>query len=339
MNPGTERYLIVSLGSIGRRHLRNLRTLRPTAEIAVLRLHSSTEDIPEGADYQFTELSAAVAFAPCAAIVAGPATTHVVVCTALVTAGIPVLTEKPLSNQLENALEFATLARQRQVGVTIGYNLRFLPSLQESRRLVLGGAIGTVRMVRAEVGQYLPDWRPDQDYKSTVSAQTKLGGGVLLELSHEIDYLCWILGIPDRVIARGGNMNVLDIAAEEAVELCLEYAVPPKLVNVHLDFLQRAPTRVCKFIGDDGTLIWNGIEDRVDMYRADTREWTQIDVPKMTDRNQMYLDEVRNFLNAPNETGLVACHIGGGLDVLSVIEAAKESMQTHAVTPVQHHGR
>ena len=74
------------------------------------------------------------------------------------------------------------------------YNLRFLPSLQAYRERIQFGVIGKVLSVRCEIGQYLPSWRPGSDYRQAVSASRALGGGALLELSHEIDYLRWIFG-------------------------------------------------------------------------------------------------------------------------------------------------
>lgn len=329
---GLEKYLIVSLGSIGRRHLRNMRKLRPNAQIGVLRLHSATVEgeLPEGADIQFSSLQAALSFAPSAAIVAGPASTHLAVTNALVAARIPVLTEKPIADSITGVAELVSAAEGNDVPVMVGYNLRFLPSLQECRKLLIDGIIGDIRLVRAEVGQYLPDWRPDQPYRETVSAQKKLGGGALLELSHEIDYLYWIFGMPASVSARGGNFGALDIDVEDAVELCMEYENPAILVNIHLDFLQRSPTRVCKFIGQHGTLIWNGMTDSIDVFRVETGQWSRIATQAPGDRNQMYVDELRHFLDGIQVSKPIASDGAQGLDVLTIVDAAKTSIRINA---------
>jgi predicted dehydrogenase len=75
----------------------------------------------------------------------------------------------------------------------------FLPSLIEFKRQIFSEKLGKIYSIRAEIGQYLPGWRPESDYRICVSVQQKLGGGVLLELSHEIDYLSWIFGRVDWV--------------------------------------------------------------------------------------------------------------------------------------------
>lgn len=332
----SEKYLIVSLGSIGRRHLANLRALCPDAQIGVLRLHAADTGaaVPAGADHQFFSLSQALAFAPSAAIVAGPASTHLDVATALASAGTALLVEKPLADTSAGLASLLATCAQADIPLMVGYNLRFLPSLMECKRLLDSGAIGRVRGVRAEVGQYLPDWRPGTRYQENVSARRELGGGALLELSHEIDYLYWMFGMPARVSARGGRYSELEIDVEDMVELCLEYEDPARLVNIHLDFLQRSPSRSCKFIGDQGTLVWNGITDRIDLFSAGEGTWKHIDNQAQSDRNGMYLAELRHFLNCSRRQEPVLCDGVQGYDVLAIVEAARASMHHGTAVPV-----
>jgi predicted dehydrogenase len=334
-----EKYLIVSLGSIGRRHLSNLRCLRPDAQIGVLRLHSSVAagDMPDGADVQFSSIQAAIDFGPQAAIIAGPSSTHLAVASHLAGADVALFIEKPIADKIDGLADLLEQCTRKKLPVMTGYNLRFLPSLMEAKRIVGSGMLGDVLSVRAEVGQYLPDWRPASRYQETVSAQSALGGGVLLELSHEIDYLYWMFGLPDWVTARGGRYSSLDIDVEDVAEICLEYANPKRLVSIHLDFLQRAPMRGCKFIGTRGTLIWNGITDSLDLYRDTEARWEHIDTFAMADRNSMYMDELSHFLDcvATKKHPLIDGY--QGRDVLAVAEAAKHSISSSGTVKVKAH--
>lgn len=323
----TEKYLVVSLGSIGRRHLRNLRRLRPQSRIGVLRLSGDASGVvPDGADCCFASIGDARAFRPTAAIVCSPASTHVGVAMALVEDGVPVLIEKPIANGSAGLDALLEKARGRGVPLMTGYNLRFLPSLVEARRLVLSGAIGQVMGVRAEVGQYLPDWRPGARYQDSVSAKQALGGGALLELSHEIDYVYWIFGLPARVAAMGGRYGALEIDVEDMASLCMEYEQPRLLVNIHLDFLQRPASRSCKFIGSEGTLVWDGMAESIALYRPEAGQWSRVEVPSVPDRNAMYMDELSHFLAAVERRGEVGIDGAQGRDVLRIVEAAKESI-------------
>ncbi len=322
------RYLIVSLSGIGRRHLRNLRALRPDAQIAVLRQHAPLEngEVPEGADLQFATLEQALAFRPDAAIIAGPATTHLGAALPLAQAGVHLLIEKPLAGSLEGVDALVAHCKKNALVLMIGYNLRFSPSLGEVRRLIAVGAIGPILGARAEVGQYLPDWRPGSDYRASVSARRLLGGGVILELSHEFDYLYWMFGLPARVTAHGGQYSQLEIDVEDMVEVTLEYELPRRLINIHLDMVQRAPVRRCRFIGEMGTLLWDGLTGRIECYKAETSKWENLDQFACSDHNQMYLDELEHFFRC-TEYGEASLVDGAqGRDVLSIAHAVRVSL-------------
>lgn len=323
------RYLIVSLGSIGRRHLHNLRMLRPDAHIAVLRQHTTVENgaVPEGADQQFTTLEQALAFKPDAAIIASPATTHLCMALPLARAGIHLLIEKPLADRPDGLDALVAHCKNHALVLMTGYNLRFSPSLREIRRLIESGTIGHVLGVRAEVGQYLPEWRPASDYRQTVSAQRALGGGALLELSHEFDYLYWLFGSPVRVTARGGHYSRLEIDVEDMVEITLEYQSPARLVNIHLDFVQRAPIRRCRFIGDAGTLLWDGLTDRIECFKAEVGKWETFDQFVLPDRNQMYLDELEHFFRCIEYGEIPLVDGAQGQAVLAIAHAARTSLE------------
>ncbi len=332
------RYLVVSLGSIGRRHIGNLRLLCPDAQIGVLRTHTrmgaKTEALPEGVDVQFFELADALAFAPDAVVVASPASTHVHYARAFIASGVSVLIEKPLADTTSGLRELVAKSTAHQVRTAVAYNMRYKPSLQYVRQQVSSGSIGEVLSVRAEVGQYLPDWRPGTRYQDNVSAQAALGGGALLELSHELDYLYWIFGLPHSVTARGGQLSALELDVEDLVELLLEYEHPTRLVSVHLDFIQRVPHRSCRLVGDQGTIVWDAIKDSVEVYRVETGQWERTEFPAL-DRNQAYLEEIRDFLFVTDSTTGKLPDLSAAYDVLAIVEAAKNSIASGKTIKIQ----
>lgn len=323
-----QRFVIASLGSIGQRHLHNLRQVRPGATIAALRRPQAEAGIPDGVDAHFSTIEDALAFRPAAAILAGPAPTHIPLAQAFVEAGIAVLIEKPLSHDLTGVLALSDASRRLKVPVMVGYNLRFNMSLLALRDTLRTGEIGEVLAARAEVGQYLPNWRPQSDYRCNVSAQRALGGGALLELSHEIDYVYWLFGMPDRVSCRGGRLSALEIDVEDCIELCLEYDQPRRLVSIHLDFLQHAAVRSCKLIGANGAITWDGMADRYVVTIADPDVPPRMVEMSMPDRNRMYLDELEAFLAAVDGHSSVPISLDEGIDVMRIIDAARKSMES-----------
>ena len=325
--------LLVSLGSIGRRHLDNIRKIVPEARITVWRRPGS-ESVVSGADRVVFDLAAAVKPLPDAAFVAGPASQHVEVGLQLARRGIHLFVEKPLSNGLEGTDLLVKECKERRLVFMVGYALRFCRSLQALKSVLVEGRIGRVLSVRAEVGQYLPDWRPQSDYRKSVSAKEQLGGGAVLELSHEIDYIRWLFGEIRSVTARVARLSDLEIDVEDTAEALLDLQCGA-LASVHLDMVQRVSTRTCRVVGSEGVLAWDGIVHRVSLWSACDRRWTNVWQADSTfDKNEMYIEEIRHFLDCVRADTLPAVTGEDGLRALKVALAIKESSATGKVVNV-----
>jgi predicted dehydrogenase len=176
----------------------------------------------------------------------------------------------------------------------VGYNLRFHLPLQELKQCVREGRIGKLLSIRAEVGQYLPEWRPGTDYRASVSARRDLGGGAVLELSHELDYVLWLAGEATSVTAQAGRLSDLEIDVEDTADIILKFASGAQ-GSIHLDMVQQPSTRCCKVVGTEGTVTWDGTTDAVMYYSNATGHWTPLNPGQKTDRNQMYIAELEHF--------------------------------------------
>jgi len=325
--------LIVGSGSIARRHLANLRMLRPKSRIVVLRRRQSDSGDLPGADRVVDTLEDAIHERPETAIVANPAPFHVPVAQKLAEAGCHLLVEKPLSERMEGSNALIDTCASRGVTLMVGYNLRFCPSLQAMASMVADGAIGRILHVSAEIGQYLPDWRPATDYRTGVTAQAKLGGGALLELSHEIDIALWLGGAVASLTASLGRIGDLEIDTEDCADLLINFSSGAR-GYVHMDLLQRVPTRRCRAMGSAGTLEWDYFEDALRLGRPG-EPWRQLEVPRLNQRNDMYLDELTHFF-ACVEQGVLPLVPGPvGRDVLAVALAARESAATKRVVEIR----
>lgn len=321
------RILIVGLGSIGKRHLRLARELLPNADIWVLR-HQECVSVPEHANGCFSSLDQAIAFAPQLAVIASPSSFHMSAAQPLAQAGVHLLIEKPLSASLDGVPQLLETCLEQGTILLIGYNLRFLPSLQRFRDLLSEHLVGRVLSIRCEIGQYLPSWRPDADYRQGVSARRELGGGALLELSHELDYLRWIFGEIDWVKATLSRQSGLEIDVEDTAHLILGFASTNdghQLVGtVSLDFVRHDTTRLCTAIGEKGTLRWNGLTGVVEQFEVGAKEWRKL-FRHQHQRDDSYLAEWQHFLECISEqkTPLIAGE--DGLKVLQIIDAARQA--------------
>lgn len=320
-----QRILVIGVGSIGKRHLRLARDLFPHAEIAVLR-HRLNHVVPEFADRSFSTVDEALAFSPQMAVIANPATLHLPTAMPFAKAGVHLLIEKPLSVSVEGVRELLAACRETDARLITGYNLRYLPSLQKFKAMLDGEAIGPVWSVRTEIGQYLPSWRPDSEYRQGVSAQRALGGGALLELSHELDYLIWIFGGVDWVQASLSRQSDLEIDVEDSVHLILGFL--PKhdeksvVATASLDFVRQDTTRTCIAIGKFGSLRWNGIEGTVEMMASGQPNWQEM-YRHQAGRDESYLAQWRHFIACVQQRETPFVTGEDGLRVLEVIEAAR----------------
>jgi predicted dehydrogenase len=311
---------IVGLGSIGRRHLRILRKLRPELEITLVRsgLGGEYSEV-QSADRVVYSLADAISSGIQAAILSSPSTEHIKQAVELARAGIHILVEKPLSDSATGTGELIKLVREASIVGLTGYVFRYDPGAQEFREMLQKDSIGKPLHVRVECGSYLPDWRPEQDYRETVSASEEMGGGVLLELSHEIDYIRWFFGDIKVENSYLFNSGFLGLQVEESADLLFssDNGMP---ISLHLDFHRRVPTRRCTAYTTKGTLTWDVMRQKV--------SWQAAGHPPQVKsfdyaRDHIYEKQILHFLDCIENGTTPAISLEDGAAVLQLIDAAR----------------
>lgn len=333
------RVLVVGLGSIGKLHLRLARELLPHADIRVLRREEGA--LPsDHANGGFSRIDQAIAFGPQIAVIANPAPFHLGAAQSLADAGVHLMVEKPLSISAEGVQRLIESCRRRGLVLLTGYNLRFLPSLQRFRDLLKQNVIGKVLSVRCEIGQYLPSWRPDVDYRQGVSARHDLGGGALLELSHELDYLRWIFGEVDWVGACLSRQSRLEIDVEDTVHLMLGFepeADSHRLIGtLSMDLVRHDTTRLCTSIGELGSLRWNGLTGTVELFEAGAKNWREL-FRYQHQREDSYRAEWGNFLACAEKKSMPLVSGEDGFKVMQIIDAVRQASETGRQVSVKGH--
>jgi predicted dehydrogenase len=300
------------LGSIGKLHLRLAREFLPHADIRVLRREEGAVP-PEQANGGFSRMDQAIAFRPQIAVIANPAPFHLSAAHSLADAGVHLMVEKPLSIAAEGVQRLIESCRSRELVLLTGYNLRFLPSLQRFRDLLKQNVIGQVFSVRCEIGQYLPSWRPGVDYRQGVSARHDLGGGALLELSHELDYLRWIFGEVDWVDACLSRQSRLEIDVEDTAHMMLGFT---PAADSH------------RLIGtlsmDLGSLRWDGLTGAVELFEAGAKNWREL-FRYQHQREDSYRAQWGNFLACVEGKSKPFVSGEDGLKVMQIIDAVRQA--------------
>lgn len=326
-----ERFVVVGSGSIARRHMSNIRATYPEASIQCVSASGrelNISELPESV-MACPSLAHTIEGGPGYAIIASPAPLHVTQAALLLSAGFTVLVEKPLSDSLINFRTHAETLRLYNDKLAVAYNLRFMPSAAVVKAVVESTSLGSILSVSSEVGQYLPDWRPDSDYRKNVSAQRALGGGALLELSHELDYIQWLFGRIESVYCHARTSGRLQLDVEDTVDALMR-TQEGYIVNLHMDFLQRAPVRRCKIVAQNATLEWDILENRVVLRNRGGVDSVLHDDPEY-DRNQMYVDELNAFVDMAHGRRAPWVTLEQGIETLRLVEALKQSSTTSSV--------
>ena len=337
------RVLMVGLGGIGQRHLRNLRTLLgDQVEVLAWRTrglsHVFTDTLMIEPDAElesryniqtFSKLDEALSQRPDAVFVTNPSSLHVPVALEVAESGCHLFIEKPLSNSLDGVDELVDLVERQQLVTLVGYQMRFHPCLRLVKQLLEEDAIGPLLGARLEVGEYLPGWHTYEDYREMYASRSDLGGGVVLSQIHELDMVYWWFGMPHRLFALGGHWSSLEIDVEDTASILLEceYDGRPLPVHVHQDYVQRPPSRACQIVGEGGKIL-------VDLpaleVRVVTSENPEGELHRVNDlqRNQLFLDELSHFLAcvAGKENPLTNLH--DGMQSLRIGLAAHQSIRS-----------
>ncbi len=275
------RILIIGLGSIAKKHINALNELG-NYEIFAYRSKSGAATFKNVINvYDFDNLDQYDFF-----LISNPTHKHFEILNRLKDISKPIFIEKPLfeaiSNEKEKLVEQISSLNERTY---VGCNLRFLKSLQYVKDLV-----GNLRIneINIYAGSFLPEWRPDLDFRKTYSANENMGGGVHIDLIHELDYLYWIVGIPNRVNKNFCKKSSLDINAVDYANYLWEY--DGFCANIILNYYRRDSKRTFEIVTDRSTLI-------VDLIKNEVTENGKIIFSSDQDIQHTYKEQMHFFLN------------------------------------------
>jgi predicted dehydrogenase len=323
--PKTRAFLVAGCGSIGQRHMKNLLALNAGEILGCdLRADRRAEVTARLGIKTLGSLEDAWAEEPYAVVIAAPTALHMSLAIEAAERGVHLFIEKPLASSWDGVERLMELARRNKLVALVGCNMRFHPGLIMVKRLLAERAIGRVIAARVEVGQYLPDWHPWEDYRQTYSARADLGGGVILDAIHEIDYSRWLLGEVVGVFCLAAKISRLEIDTEDTAALLLRFE-NEAVGEIHLDYIQRAYSRSCHIIGEEGTIHWDYVAGEVRCYSAHTKDWQVFRNPAGWDANNMYLDEMQHFINCLARRATPEQDLGEAARVLNIALAAKSS--------------
>ena len=327
-------YLVVGTGSISKRHISNLRALYPKSKIGNV---SASGKLPrrmnKNVDFSYNSIEESTSKTKKFAIIASPASFHLDHAEHFLKKNIPTLIEKPITSDLEKLNIFIKAFKDKQNIIDVGYNFRFNKALRLFKKTIFEKKkLGKISSININVGQHLSLWRKNKNYKHTVSANDNLGGGVLRELSHELDYITWVFGKFDKVFCKTSNRNILKVNVEESIDAIFMNKSGFNL-NLHMDFLNSKATRYCRVIGEKGTLILDLVNNSISFIKPGEKAKI-LYKEKNLNQNDMYIKLLKNFKEVSLKKAKPKVSLEDSVYITNLIEIMKTSSKNNTLCQI-----
>lgn len=309
--------LVAGYGSAGQRHVSNLVKLDKIKSILIYtKVKNCLEGLGDGRE-KIKIIDSLSDIEVDFAIIANETHKHLDTAIFLAKNGIHLFIEKPLSHNLDRVNVLKEIVERKKLKVFVGYNLRFLGAMEHMKRLLTKGAIGDLYFAKIEAGQYLPQWRPNRDYRDSYSANRERGGGIALDLSHEIDYMRYLFGEPLSWKVVRTKVGRLEIDSDDTFEGIFQYE-NGFVCNVHLDYLQVNKRRAIRIVGSEGTIMCSFPQKDIRVIRID--EESLLNDESLFNINKTYMDELTHFIETIEKDMTPNITLEDGIQALRLIE-------------------
>ena len=281
--------LIIGLGSIALKHIKALQELYPSVVIYALRrkgeLSKKLEGVIEVFNINDIEVDT-LSFI----LISNPTAVHYQTIKEVIAYKKPLFIEKPLFGALsKEANELVTEVEKQEIPTYVACNLRFLECIAKVKELIVGKRINEVNVY---CGSYLPNWRPNVDFRKVYSANKEMGGGVHIDLIHELDYVYWLFGAPIHTQSFFSNKSSLNITAYDYANYLWEY--DDFSVSVVLNYYRRDSKRTLEILTDEGTYLVDLLKNNISYNDEIVFQSSQLSLETYTAQMQFFVEEILN---------------------------------------------
>lgn len=315
--------LVCGAGSIGIRHITNLVDLNVNVFVWRNRKAKLTELEALYNVTAFADIDTAIKAAD-AVVIATETSTHLDIAFKAANQGKALYIEKPLSNSIDRLNDFSKLAEDKNLTVEVGYQLRSHPNLVFLKDFLASSDLGPLYTYRFVVGQRLDAWRPGTDYRHSYSASKQKGGGVLLDLVHEIDLINWLTGPIDSVLARMDKVSDLEIETEDLVNVIFTNK-SSSVGQLQMDYLTPGYRRSMELVFRDALIVWNYQEGVLQLHDTTSNRILHQVAPDFN-RNSMFIELMKHFLNNLNKAAPEPlCSLEDAIDTQVIVHAINKA--------------
>lgn len=265
------KFLIVGLGSMGKRRIRNLKYLKAGEIIGFDTMEARRNEAEEKYGIKtFDNFDHAMKEEPDALIISTPPDLHVKYALEAAKHDKHFFMEASVVD--DGMDELIALCRNKKIVAAPSCTMRFQSSIEKMKELVDSGIIGNIMLFTHHSGQYLPDWHPWEDYRKFYVAK-KATGAAREIVSFELVWLEWVFGQIDTVSCFKGKLSNLEIDIDDAYQCIMKFK-NGVLGNMLVDVISRVAERSCEIYGEKGNIRWEW-GSGVKLYTADDKKWTE----------------------------------------------------------------
>lgn len=299
--------LIIGLGSIAQKHIDAINKIDQSASIYALRSNTNSKSFTNIIDlYNLTDVPNDIDFI----LISNPTSLHSKTILKVIDFNKPLFIEKPVFDSIINNEEIVRLIEKKNIKTYVGCNLRFHPALNFIKSYLNSGN-SKINEVNVYCGSYLPNWRPQQDYTKSYSANQKLGGGVHLDLIHELDYTIWLFGKPINYNSIKRKVSNLSIDTFDYANYNLSY--PDFNVSITLNYYRTSPKRHIEIVLENETLVCDLLTSTI--LNNDNKI---IFIDNEFDSSKTYLNQMNYFIDNLNNEYIYMNNINESFEILKI---------------------
>jgi predicted dehydrogenase len=323
------KFLIIGCGSIGQRHIQNLNKLG----YKKLSVFDTNKELLKKVKRKFSvDIITSLKWEKVdCTLICTPPNSHIKLAKLALENKSHVFIEKPLSNSQKGVSELKKIAKSNKLLVFVGYTFRFDSGLQLIKKILEQKKIGKIISFDAYEGWYLPNWRPWQDYRKSYTSSEKLGGGIILDGSHELNYLLWLGGNVKEVFSYYSAIPSLKVKTEGIAEILLKFK-SCSIGRIHLDFINPKYNRHCEILGEKGSIRWNFELKKIEIQKIGSKKYRTIKYGK--NNNEMYMSEIKHIISCISGKKNTIIGLNEAEKTLNISNAIKKSGRTRRVVSV-----
>jgi spore coat polysaccharide biosynthesis protein SpsF len=322
--------IVIGCGSIGQRHIRNLKNIGIKSIFAFRTRKGFHQDLPrELGVIELNNWSAVAKEKLDVAIISNPTSLHLDTALNCIQNVKGIFMEKPLSNSLEGVDGLISLINKNNTVFFMGHNLMFHPIVLNIKKFINLNDIGKMINIQCQVGHWLPDWHPYENYKESYFAKKKLGGGATLTLIHEIHMAIELAGKPMEVCGMQSSSSLLDV--DKNIDVISDIMIKHNsgcVSQIHMDYVQKPFHRSGLITFERGWISYDFSEQKVVAQTHHNKFPVVIWSDKNYNTNEMYINELKCFINYVEEGRVKHSYdIDGGIESLWVVESFFHSVE------------